>query len=126
MPVHTEPMLAVENVPFASRWYQQLLGLKSNHGGPDFDQLVDETGASVLLLHRWNDPEHPSMLSRMPGYVGHGVLIYFRVADAAAVVATAKQMRAEILQDFGHNPITHQKECQIRDPDGYYITICGK
>ena len=43
-----QPLIAVRDVPASSRWYQQLLGCASGHGGREFEQLVNPAGAGAL------------------------------------------------------------------------------
>jgi catechol 2,3-dioxygenase-like lactoylglutathione lyase family enzyme len=33
-------MIAVRDVEASSRWYQELLGLHSDHGGPEYERLL--------------------------------------------------------------------------------------
>ena len=40
-------MIAVRDVEASSRWYQQLLGLRSDHGGPNYERLL-------ALKHRYD------------------------------------------------------------------------
>jgi hypothetical protein len=37
--VKPQPMIAVEDVEATSAWYQRVLGLKSGHGGLEYEQL---------------------------------------------------------------------------------------
>ena len=46
--VRPQPMLVVPDVPATSRWYQQVLGAVSGHGGPEYEQvLVDDDNRSA-------------------------------------------------------------------------------
>lgn len=117
-----EPIIAVADVEASSRWYCDLLNLRSNHGGRYFDQLVsgDQT---VLLLHHWGAEEHPSMRSPDNGNVGNGLVLYFRVADVQAVFDRAKELSVRTLGEPALNELSHQTEFSLYDPDGYYLTI---
>jgi catechol 2,3-dioxygenase-like lactoylglutathione lyase family enzyme len=55
--MRSHPLIAVSDVEASSRWYQRLLGCRSDHGGPDYERLVDRGGALILQLHRW-EVEH--------------------------------------------------------------------
>ena len=35
-----QPLIAVYDVEASSRWYQRLLGVRSDHDGPDYERLV--------------------------------------------------------------------------------------
>ena len=115
-------MLNVADVEASSRWYQQMLGMQSGHGGPDFELLMDGEEIS-LMLHRRAAAHHPS--SPGPGEpVGAGVCVYVRVADIHAIAARATEMGV----DHGgvrFNELAHQDELELRDPDGYFLTVCG-
>ena len=39
-----ETMIAVRDVEASSRWYQELLGVRSDHGGKEFERLVGPDG----------------------------------------------------------------------------------
>ena len=47
----SQTMLMVRDVEASSRWYQQLLGLASDHGGPEYERLLAD-GELVLQLHQ--------------------------------------------------------------------------
>src|SRR5690606_11241310 len=59
-PIQPQPMIAVTDVPASSRWYQQVLGARSGHGGDEYEQIVDAGGRILLQLHDWNTREHPA------------------------------------------------------------------
>jgi catechol 2,3-dioxygenase-like lactoylglutathione lyase family enzyme len=117
-------MIAVADVEKSSAWYQRLLGCRSNHGGPYFDRLVNDAGEVLLLLHHWGAEEHPSMRARPAGEQGVGLVLYFRVDDLKAAYRRAMEMKAAVLDEPHYNEQAHQDEFSLRDPDGYFITIC--
>ena len=47
-----QPLIAVSDVEASSRWYQQLLGCRSAHGGTEYERLISGD-ALILQLHRW-------------------------------------------------------------------------
>ncbi len=122
--MQTEAMIAVRDVEASSKWYQRLLGCKSNHGGPEFDRLVHDDTV-LLLLHHWHAPEHPSLTSPDAAPVGHGVILYFRVSDLDPVYRRAKELGAEIVREPAVNSLAHQREFTLKDPDGYVVTVCA-
>lgn len=121
--MQTETMIAVRDVEASSRWYQWLLGCTSDHGGSEFDRLVDGQTV-VLLLHHWGAPEHPSMRWSAAGRAGNGLVLYFRVADLDAVYQRAVAGEADVEGPPAFNEQSHQREFSLRDPDGYYLTVC--
>ena len=123
--IRTEAMIAVKDVERASAWYQSLLGIRSNHGGPCFDQLIDAQGKVVLLLHYWGDEHHPSMLRSDAGPISHGLVLYFRVDRLQPCIDRARAAGAAIVQPPFFNEQSHQHELQLRDPDGYFLVICA-
>jgi catechol 2,3-dioxygenase-like lactoylglutathione lyase family enzyme len=121
----SEPMIAVENVEKSSAWYAELLQLSSGHGGPYHDWLVDEYGQTQLHLHCWESDFYPTMDDASGGKVGHGLVLCFRVSEIDQPHARAQKLRAAIERTPFINDLTNQKECWLRDPDGYLIILCG-
>jgi len=117
-------MINVANVESSSRWYQELLGAQSGHGGPDFEMLMDG-GELMLMLHRADAAEHHPH-AEAEGPAGKGLVMYFRVGEGfAAAVERAKALSAKIVRGPEFNKISHQEELWVRDPDGYTLVLCG-
>ena len=118
-----EPMLFVDDVEATSRWFQSLLGLKSAHGGKEYEMLMDDAKQLVLQLHHADAEEHGG--ERLPaGSVrGAGVLLYFKVEDVRAAHKRAKAMKAAVegeplfIKQAGHT------EFVVRSPDGYALAL---
>jgi predicted enzyme related to lactoylglutathione lyase len=132
-PPKAQPLLAVRDVEAASRWYQALLGLESDHGGPEYERLLDRPGGEIVLqLHRWDvghdhgaigDPDLPH---------GNGALVWFGdVADLDAVVRRARDLGVEIVLDEHRNPPSGagngpgHRELWVRDLDGYVVVAAS-
>jgi catechol 2,3-dioxygenase-like lactoylglutathione lyase family enzyme len=118
----------VADVVAASRWYQQVLGLVSGHGGDEYEMLfAGEPYVTPLLLqlHRWDAHEH-GFLGSPGNEVGNGVSLWFEVRDREqfdarwSAVAAAQ---AVVLQEPGWNPLAHHHEFSIRDLDGYVVVV---
>lgn len=62
--------------------------------------------------------------ARAGAELGAGVCVYIRVDDIHAAATRATQMG---LPHAGvrYNDLAHQDELEIRDPDGYFLTMCG-
>jgi catechol 2,3-dioxygenase-like lactoylglutathione lyase family enzyme len=129
--MRSETMLTVRDVEASSCWYQQLLGCRSGHGGPDFEMLMDGDEL-LLMLHRAHAHEHAAtrsdpvaaVLRDAVGTLGAGVCVYIRVDDVDAIYERAQAMDAEVLGPPRDNPLAHHRELELRDPDGYFITVC--
>ncbi|GAB3662260.1 hypothetical protein GCM10028791_37200 [Echinicola sediminis] len=117
-----EPIIGVADVEKSSRWYQELLGLQSQHGGDVFEILAGPTGSTVLCLHHWGSHRHPT-LSDPEISTGNGLILYFRVEDTNIIWERAKRLKAKVEEEPHVNPNSHQWEFSIRDPDGYYLTV---
>ena len=115
-------MINVEDVQASSRWYQQLLGCQSGHGGPDFEMLMDGKQL-VLMLHR-RSADHHLASPESETALGAGVCIYVRVDDIHAVATRATEMGVHHA-GVKNNELARQDELEIRDPDGYFVTVCG-
>jgi catechol 2,3-dioxygenase-like lactoylglutathione lyase family enzyme len=119
-----QPMIAVDDVPAASAWYQRTLGLSSGHGGDEYEQLVSD-GAVVLQLHAWHEIGHPELGRRADAPRGHGVVLWFHDAAIDAAYARARAAGAQLLQPLHVNPLARHREFALRDLDGYRIVVAG-
>lgn len=122
--MRSEPMIAVRDIPASSRWYQELLGCESGHGGDEYEMLVKD-GELLLQLHHWNANEHPNLGDPDAAPHGYGVLFWYRTPDFDGCVKRAREMGAEILADVTVNPLANHRECGVRDPDGYTVMLCS-
>jgi catechol 2,3-dioxygenase-like lactoylglutathione lyase family enzyme len=125
--MRAQPLIAVRDVEASSRWYQRLLGCKSGHGGPDYEQLLFEKEL-LLQLHAWDveDDEHRHMGSPDIKSRGNGVLLWFQTDDFDAAIARARDLRAEMLVEVHVNTNANHRECWLRDPDGYVVVLAGR
>ena len=118
-----EPMLFVDDVEATSRWFQSLLGLKSAHGGKEYEMLMDDAKQLVLQLHHADAEEHGG--ERLPaGSVrGAGVLLYCKVDDVRAAHARAKSMKAAVEGEPLFIKLAGHTEFVVRSPDGYALAL---
>jgi len=118
------PMLFVRDVEATSRWYQDLFGIRSAHGGPEFEMLVVGEHDVVLQLHHLDADEHGE---HAPGErPGAGILLYFQTADVDAVHevhAQAVSMGAALESEPTYIELAHHTEFVVRDPNGYAIAV---
>ena len=71
-----QPLIAVTDVETSSRWYQRLLGCRSNHGGSEYEQLVSNDQL-VLQLHRFEVEHHHGPIGdRNDKPYGNGVVLW--------------------------------------------------
>ena len=85
--VRSQPLIAVTDVEASSRWYQQLLGCQSAHGGPEYERLVSN-GTLVLQLHHFEEQHHHGAIGNKDDRpYGNGVLVWFEVDDFDAAYA---------------------------------------
>jgi len=119
--IKTEPIIGVEDVEKSSKWYQQLLGCKSNHGGETFEMLADQDNTSILNLHKWEEHNHPTLSN--PKMAGNGLILYFRVDNLDEIWENAKSLNAKIEEEPSLNQNSGKKEFAIRDLDNYYLII---
>ena len=118
-----EPMLFVDDVEASSRWLQSLLGLRSAHGGKEYDMLVDAERQLVVQLHHADAEEHGG--DRLPKGAprGAGVLLYFRSDDVRAAFATAQALGATCEGPPTFVQLAGHTEFVVRSPDGYAIAL---
>ncbi len=118
-----EPMLFVEDVEATSRWFQSLLGLKSAHGGKEYEMLMDDAKHLVVQLHHADAEEHGG--ERLPAGAprGAGVLLYFKVAEVRATHAKAKATNVTVEGDPVFIKLAGHTEFVVRTPDGYALAL---
>jgi catechol 2,3-dioxygenase-like lactoylglutathione lyase family enzyme len=124
MTVWPQPMIVVRDVEASSRFYRELLGAESGHGGREYEQVVVD-GALVLQLHALEVEHHHGALADAGQRVGNGVLLWFEVADFDAAVEHARTAGAVVERDVHRNPNADQLELWLRDPDGYLVVLAG-
>ena len=118
-------MLQVAEVPASSDWYQRVLGLKSGHGGDEFEMLF--AGEEfVLQLHRLDAHEHSILQADSDGPRGAGVSLWFEAADRAEFDSRFEHAcgaGAKVVEAPHWNPLAHHHEATLLDPDGYVVVI---
>jgi catechol 2,3-dioxygenase-like lactoylglutathione lyase family enzyme len=122
----TEPMLFVADVQKSSKWYQDLLGAKSGHGGPEYEMILDEEGELLFQLHKLDGDEHGMNLSDTSIPRGMGVLIYVHVPDVQVIFEQAKDMKAVIESEPTFIELARHTECIVKDPDGYSLALYSR
>jgi hypothetical protein len=125
-----QPLLCASDVEATSRWYQHLLGLASDHGGPNYERLVTADGCLVLQLHKW-DVEHDHGAIGDPSLPrGNGVLVWLEIDDFDAAAARAAELKAEVAMPRHRNPPDgdggpNHWELWLRDPNGYTVVLAS-
>jgi predicted enzyme related to lactoylglutathione lyase len=127
--IQPQPLIAVMDVEASSRWYQDLLGLQSDHGGREYERLLAD-GVLVLQLHNADVGHHHGRIGDPGKELGNGVLLWFgEVTDFDDVVARAERMAAGIVRPPHRNPPEGggngpgHREIWIGDPDGYTVVV---
>jgi catechol 2,3-dioxygenase-like lactoylglutathione lyase family enzyme len=125
--VEAQPLIAVRNVRASSRWYAELLGADSlpKHSHRDVYDRISRSGQLLLQLHAWDKEDHPNLVNADAAPPGHGVLLWFEVDDFDSVVARARGLRAEIIEEPHINPAPQHREIWVRDPDGYVVVVAS-
>src|SRR5438105_7598420 len=86
-----QPLLCVRDVEASSRWYQRLLGCRSDHGGPHYERLVSQ-GRLILQLHRWDVEHHHGPIGDPKLAPGNGVLLWFELEDFDAAIVRSTEL----------------------------------
>ncbi|MBS0204662.1 MAG: VOC family protein [Planctomycetes bacterium] len=116
------PLICVHNVEASSRWYQQLLGCESGHGGSEYERLNCH-GKLVLQLHQWEvEHQHGPLGDPELRPYGNGVLLWFELQDFEATVARAATMNVEVIKP-SYLSENGNWESWLRDPDGYIVVL---
>jgi predicted enzyme related to lactoylglutathione lyase len=120
--MHLAPLICVHHVEASSAWYQQLLGLRSGHGGAEYERL-NAGDRLVLQLHQWAvDHHHGPLGDPTQRPYGNGVLLWFELPDFEAAVARAQGMGVEVLRPSQLSE-NGNWEFWLRDPDGYTVVL---
>ena len=119
-----QPMIAVTDVPASSRWYQQVLGCQSGHGGDEYEQLVYD-GRLILQLHHWDAHEHPFLGDPQSKPYGNGALLWYKTDSFDECVERIRAVGAQVLEEPHINPNARHREIWLRDPDGYVVVLAG-
>jgi len=117
-------MIAVSDVGASRRFYAEILGVETAHGGDEYEQLVSD-GELVMQLHHIDVEDHHGRLAKEGVPLGNGALLWFEVDDFDAAAERAKAIGAVIQRDVEVNPNAKQKEIWLRDPDGYLVVVAG-
>jgi extradiol dioxygenase family protein len=116
------PLICVRDVEASRRWYQQLLGCESGHGGSEYERLNDN-GRLVLQLHKWGvEHQHGPLGDEGLKPYGNGVLLWFELRDFDAAVRRAEQMKVEVVKPR-YLSENGNFEFWLRDPDGYSLVL---
>lgn len=119
-----QPMIAVQDVRASARFYENLLGAVSGHGGDEYEQLLVE-GRLVLQLHDCRPDANHGPLRDVNILPGNGVILWFSVPDFEAQLKRVQAMGAPLDREPGENPFSGSMELWLHDPDGYQIVLAG-
>jgi catechol 2,3-dioxygenase-like lactoylglutathione lyase family enzyme len=125
-----QPLVAVADVEASSRWYQRLLGCRSDHGGRHYERLVRD-GRLVLQLHAWDvEHDHGPIGDPAARPYGNGVLLWFEIDDFDAAMTRVAELKADVIMGKHRNPPDgrggpNHWECWLRDPDGYTVVLAS-
>jgi predicted enzyme related to lactoylglutathione lyase len=126
-----QTMIAVHDVEASSRWYQRLLGFRSDHGGPAYERLSSD-GVLVLQLHQREVAHDHGLIGDADGATGNGVLLWFgEVSDLDGVVGRVAELGVTVVKGVHRNPPEGQgngpghREIWLADPDGYTVVVAS-
>lgn len=117
-------MIVVDDVAAASRWFQDVLGLTSGHGGDEYEMLMDGT-VLVAQLHHWEADEHPHLGDHDNPSRGNGILLWFDTDELDRIIERAERQGADVLDGPLVNRNSNQRELWLRTPDGYVVVVAG-
>ena len=122
--MNPQPLIAVRDVKASSLWYQAVLGFKSGHGGPEYEQLVFD-GRMMMQLHHWDAHEHPHFGNSGSKPRGNGVVLWFQTDSFDEALRRIQAHKAHILEEAQVNSSANHREIWLRDPDGYVVVVAG-
>jgi hypothetical protein len=119
-----QPLIVLADVEAGSRWFQDILGLSSGHGGTEYEMLMDGNEL-VAQLHDWEADAHPHLGRRTDPSRGNGVLLWFATDDFDALMVRVADSRAEVLEGPIVNPNAGHREIWLRGPEGFVVVVAG-
>ena len=122
--IRAQPMIVLADVEAGSRWFVDVVGLTSGHGGTEYEMLLDGDQL-VAQLHQWEADEHPHLGDPGEPSRGNGILLWFATDDFDAAMARVTAHGAEIADGPLVNPNAKQREVWLRGPEGYLVVIAG-
>jgi len=129
--MHPQPLICATDVEASSRWYQHLLGIRSDHGGPHYERLVDGDRL-VMQLHSFEvEHDHGRIGQSDDRPYGNGVLLWFEIDDFDAAVRRGEQMGVDVVMAPHRNPPEGEpggpahREFWVHDPDGYTVVMAS-
>jgi predicted enzyme related to lactoylglutathione lyase len=116
------PLICVRDVESSSRWYQELLGLTSGHGGTEYERL-NHGDQLVLQLHQWEVAhQHGPLGDPALKPYGNGVILWFELEDYESTVARAVAMNVHVLKPSQLSE-NGNWEFWLRDTEGYTVVL---
>ncbi len=124
-----QPLICVRDVEASSRWYQQLLGCQSGHGGAQYERLTLRDRL-ILQLHNWDVEHHHGAIGNPALPHGNGVLLWFEIEDFEAALTRAIALTARVVLPRHRNPpdgdgCPNHWEIWLSDPDGYTVVLAS-
>jgi len=119
-----QPLIVLADVEAGSAWFQHVLDLRSGHGGPRYEMLMDGDEL-VAQLHHWEADEHPALGDPSDPSRGNGVLLWFLTDDFDAAEERVHRHDVPILDGPLLNPNSGQREVWLRGPEGYVVVVAG-
>ena len=101
--VWPQPLIVSRDVVGSSRFYTELLGADSGHGGDEYEQVVAD-GEILLQIHRLDVMDHHGPLADESVPLGNGIVVWFEVADFDAAVSRARGLGAHGREGRPHEP----------------------
>ncbi|MEX1006324.1 MAG: VOC family protein [Acidimicrobiia bacterium] len=117
-------MVVLDDVEAGSRWFCDVLGFTSGHGGPEYEMLMDGDEL-VAQLHLWDVHEHGHLGDRADPSRGNGVLLWFVIDDFDGVVHRAMAAGVDVLEGPTFNNGAGQHEIWLRGPEGYVVVVAS-
>jgi catechol 2,3-dioxygenase-like lactoylglutathione lyase family enzyme len=122
--VRAQPLIALADVEAGSKWFQAVLGLRSGHGGADYEMLMDGDEL-VAQLHHWDADDHPHLGDQANPSRGNGVLLWFSTDDFDRALERVGGAEATVLDGPLFNANAGQREIWLSGPEGYRVVVAG-
>jgi hypothetical protein len=104
-----QPLIALTDVPTSSRWYEELLGCETAHGGEEYERLLRD---GTLVLQPLAQPPDPVDAEPPRERMRKDVREFIRRLEAVGLTVEPTPGHYRVLRDGWHRPLARDRKCR--------------